>query len=237
MTITPGYDFTINEVPTKAKFTAMLAGISLTAIDVVQISANLIGETIGDTSASMPLEGWLRVDPAGGIWVITASNVSEPAAQVKIDRANWGGWETLRFRCGVKTDTWPFPAGQTNFPINTRAQLSFATINDSNESNCVLSATVGGVTQMIAVKLLDTGVSGYRVRTLMRGAVPGLVTGNFTDHPQSINSNQTQGATNYTYVGFPITSIAPNAGLGLQRPVSGTGIRLNWLYGAYMAEQ
>ena len=69
MQIVPGYDFTVNEVPTRAKLEAMTAGMSLTGIDISQIATSLIGTKKGDTSTSLPSEGWLLHDQPGGLWV------------------------------------------------------------------------------------------------------------------------------------------------------------------------
>lgn len=233
MQITPGFDFGVNEVPTQAKLQAMLSGMSITGIAIGQIATALVGSILGDTSASMPAQGWLRVDSINRVWVLDGTSNQTP-----IDRANWGGWETRQFWLGPKTDTWPFPAGQTNFPVSARHQLIWQTVNDSNATNIALQATVGAVTQMTALKQMDTGVSGSYVRVLGRGGCTGIVnSGGRFSHPDYINANQTLGATGYTMVRFPYTSIAPNAGLALQALFAPAGLGLLWQFGAYQAAQ
>lgn len=89
--ITPGYDFGQNEIPTKETLQLMTAGISITQIDISQIATALIGIKIANTSPSLPAEGWMRVSPAGGLYVTTRWG------EVHLYRGCWGGMETRRY--------------------------------------------------------------------------------------------------------------------------------------------
>jgi hypothetical protein len=234
--ISPGYDFSVNEIPTNAKLQQMVAGMSITGIDIGQIDTTLIAEIIGPTSATMPVEGWLRVDALNRIWVRDAN-----AKQVCLDRGNWGGWETVRMFAGKITgvgDTWPYGAGETSFPLSARFEPSWNTVNDTNATNLYLKPSVGANTQVVNLKALETGVSGSVMRVLGRGGSVGIIANanrspaqGFWDHIPNV---QTLGATNYTNVNHAITSIGPNQGVGL---VQGVGLMLMWQYGATYAEQ
>jgi hypothetical protein len=121
--ITPGYDFQQNEVPTKETLQLMTAGMSITQIDISQISTALIGIKIDQTSPSLP-EGWLRMDPAGTLFVTSRWG------EVEIYRAGWGGMTTRRYPIQASTG---FPQRRSIFILQplgsmttTESSVSFA---------------------------------------------------------------------------------------------------------------
>lgn len=96
--ITPGYDFQQNEVPTKETLQLMTAGMSLTNVDISQISTSLIGIKIDQTSPSLP-EGWLRIGPSGTLFVTSRWG------EVDLYRAGWGGMCTRRYPIKAQNGT------------------------------------------------------------------------------------------------------------------------------------
>jgi hypothetical protein len=103
VTITPGYDFTVNEVPTFATVQQMASGLSIQGLTFDNVSATLIGQKTGNTSggtgSSLPAEAWMWSAPDGTIWIeaiYTDSGVTE-----KRPTPLWtpyGGWTTSRFK-------------------------------------------------------------------------------------------------------------------------------------------
>jgi hypothetical protein len=91
MTITPGYNFDTNEIPTKERLALMTAGMSITGIALSQISTALIGVLIGDTNSTSLAEGWIRRSPAGGLYVWSRWG------EVHLWRGAWGGMESRRY--------------------------------------------------------------------------------------------------------------------------------------------
>lgn len=102
MIIRPGYDFTTTEVPTKAKLQRMLSQSTVEGIDISQISTNLVGTKIAESSVSLPAEGWLWRDPMGCLWVNTGRG---PAKLFSGDR------------CGLETRRYPTGAPNINPPV------------------------------------------------------------------------------------------------------------------------
>ncbi len=236
MRIIPGYDFTQFAVPTKATLQQMLSGASVTAIDITQINTALIGSVLGDTSASMPLEGWLRTDNLNCIWV-----KDQNGAQIRVDRASWGGWETRRLLLGAKADTFPYDSPARTYSLAARVEPLWITVNDTGPTNIVFEGSVGANTLMMNLKCLETALSGFPTRVLGRGGCIILVnTGGRFSHPDYMNANQTLGSTAYSMVRFPYTAIAPNGGVALQALPSflgGGNGALAWSFGAYLAAQ
>lgn len=93
-TLTPGYDFTVNEVPTRDKFLQAARGLNLGDISDDVIGANFLTVLKGsDTAASggsPDRVGQIWVAPGGEIWM------RGNRGNVQLWRAD-GGWETNRF--------------------------------------------------------------------------------------------------------------------------------------------
>jgi hypothetical protein len=162
MKITPGYDFGVTEIPTKAKIQQMLSGGELTGIDISQINTGLIGLKTADSSVSLPAEGWMWVDVQGCVWVQSRFGAT------KLWRGSWGGMETRRY---------PQGAPVTNPPINNDrflyqcagGQVGYKTGNPSGStlaSNVFFSAAQCSAERF---KNLETGYSGGYTRTLLYG--------------------------------------------------------------------
>lgn len=158
--ITPGYDFQQNEIPTKETLQLMTAGISITRIDISQISSALIGIKIADTSPSLP-EGWLRMGPAGGLYVTSRWG------EVHLYRAGWGGMESRRY---------PFEAGAGQAQRRIGYILTIMGSLTTSESGVVWSrATPTEADIFRYFKPLDTGPS--------LGVIGSPITG---DHPRML---------------------------------------------------
>jgi hypothetical protein len=229
MRITPGYDFQPTEVPTNATLQQMVAGMSITGIDIQQIDTSLQGVKVGDT-ASLPAEGWMRRDSRNGLWVQSATG------PVMLWRANWGGWETVRFRTGAKLDTF----GNTDVPISTgRGILGMVPDNDSSESNCFCRPSIGLTSNQSKgqmLKYLDTGVSGSFCRLLGRGGMVVLEMQARPDFPMYLQPDGAAGVT-WAVFGLPVTSITRVTSMGLAlRPLLNQ-YSLGWLFGAVSTEQ
>lgn len=85
MQITPGYNHEPNEVPTKAKLQLMTTGMVITGIDISQIATTLVGTKFGDTSVSLPAEGWFQISPQGMLWI------KNRWGRCPVYRPGWGG--------------------------------------------------------------------------------------------------------------------------------------------------
>lgn len=70
VTITPGYDFGINEVPTASTFGLQATGIQITGIPLSAIDADMAIVNINDASnaSSVPNEGSMWVDHQTNVW-------------------------------------------------------------------------------------------------------------------------------------------------------------------------
>jgi hypothetical protein len=94
VTIVPGYDFGVNEVPNRETLLRQARFMKLSGIGLDQIDATLVGikagTTSGTTSSSLPAPGWMWGDPEGSLWVETDHG------PVKLKRAG-GGWESVRW--------------------------------------------------------------------------------------------------------------------------------------------
>lgn len=101
--INPGYDFTVNEVPTHAKVLQTATGLSIGGLTLDNVAATLIGQlsgnTSGNTGASLPQEAWMWAAPDGTILIetfYTESDITE-AVVTPLWRPG-GGWASTRFR-------------------------------------------------------------------------------------------------------------------------------------------
>jgi hypothetical protein len=162
MTIVPGYDFSVNEVPTNSKLTSMLGNISLTGIDLTQIDGSLVMIRL-ETDTSMPAAGWLRTDTLGNL---KGAQIGGTGSPLNVYRGNWGGWETQRYRIGEQHDTFISASGIG--PI-ARGIMDTVPTNDTNESNIYLRPRAGGGNDTYAWKALGGGVSGVHAQVVFRG--------------------------------------------------------------------
>lgn len=167
MNIVPGYDFSVNEIPTRAKLGLMASNLSLTGISLDQVDSSVIVVTVTDgTQTSLPAIGWLWVDGRQNVWGRTAyGNV--------IVRKSEGGWESNRI---------PYAPGGTASDYALPGEIvQFSTLgaNNTNITSTRLSIVSGGsstggtwhvgVTQE-TVPSNATDVAPVFHRTVFRGA-------------------------------------------------------------------
>jgi hypothetical protein len=228
MQITPGYDFTANEVPTVSKLTTMVAGMSITGIDMSQVAATLLGEVLGDTGASMPLVGWLRSDALGALWVRTNNG------QVRVYRANWGGWESNRFRAGAGDNN--VVGWDADTKINTiRGRILNFPSNDTNESNLYIWPTGGATAHISSLKALDSAASGSPMRLVGRGGCPVIVKqADRSSYGMPAYLEYATFASNYGIESLPVDpGTTPHLGFALRQLSSGRS--LAWIWGATLS--
>lgn len=227
MNITPGYNFSVNEVPTRGLLQTMVAGMSVTGIDVEQISSALATLTLGETGATNTgTEGKLRVDNCGSLWVCVAQG------EVKLWRANWGGWETRRIRVGAGQTPW----NASPFPPVARGILGTSPVGDTSPSNVYFQPYVGANAQTNTWKLLETTSSGSYGRILGRGGFLGAATlANRLGFPDYMDTYQAAGSAPFIPRALPLVAIYSVSCLGLKQLQSSTFMA--WLFGASMGEQ
>lgn len=116
-TILPGYDFSVNEVPTFGKFIAQAKGIQLQNLQFSDLANDISflfnsQVTLGSgASQATSLEGALWFDPSGHMWANTrvygwwgSSGYSGPEfVQVPLFKLRLGGWDTIRAMRGDDT--------------------------------------------------------------------------------------------------------------------------------------
>lgn len=107
LSITPGYDFAADEVPTRAKLRLAAGNIQVTDLDWTDVGATvrlmLNGQASEGSGASMAAEGWMYYDARGNTWIrqrwtITdfgMSGVTEGYSDTPLFRV-LGGWATTR---------------------------------------------------------------------------------------------------------------------------------------------
>lgn len=120
LSIIPGKDFSVNEVPTRAKFLEAALGLQIGGIPIDRIEGTIqaivFGNVTGASGGEPPAEGWIWVDPAGNR-VVSASNVNfgHPTIGAAVDHRMWrsaGGVETARFRAVGASPGFNIPLGQ-----------------------------------------------------------------------------------------------------------------------------
>jgi len=108
LSITPGYDFGVHEVPTRETLLRQARNMRVSGIGLDQIDASLVGiksgTSSGTTSASLPSPGWMWADPGGSLWVETDHGA------VKLKRAG-GGFESVRWAQSYAPEVSPVHPG------------------------------------------------------------------------------------------------------------------------------
>lgn len=224
VTITPGFDFEVNGIPTKELLELMTAGMSITGIDISQIDATLVGMKDEPSSVSLPSEGWLWLDPMGAIHVKTSDGL------VRFYRAQWGGWETNRYPIGNPIETFSLPTAHVS-PIG---KFRTHTVGSTNESDVYFRIGTGNIQQMVAHPT-DTLVSGTAQPIVVRGAYYAETLSTDRTHwPQHIG-RRAGGVTNAPVEPFPQTGVATSIhGLVTRQEGGGVVRGLAWYYGLEM---
>lgn len=230
--ITPGYDFTVNEIPTRGKLQQMAAGLSLTGIVAAQMEGvTLIHlKTTADSAVSLPSNGWMWVDEHNTLWVKTSKG------NVRLYRG-WGGWESIRYPTvpGDSVFTMPYRGGEKRFLPRTLV------VGDSNESNIRLRASDNG--RVVAVNV-DTASSGVHETAVYRGGAILLCVPTGVVHPFYVTrGNASQDDMNETR--WPATN-ANSLGLGPKIGIAervfsdagggGAGLHMGWIFGGELMQ-
>ena len=179
--ITPGYDFTVNEVPTHNKFLQQALGLEITGIplDRIQesIQAIVFGNISGASGAVPPAEGWLWVDPGGNRVTKWRPDLARKDIRMW---SSQGGWETSRAR------TRGFMAGYNIFAgfhmwhgagyVSHESRLDM----DLNFSPWFVSAhavdSPASSTRLIGRGLCDAWASTQATEVYLRTHRPGILT-------------------------------------------------------------
>lgn len=102
ITIIPGYDFGVNEVPNRETLIRQAKFMKISGIGLDQIDATLVGyksgTTSGTTGSSLPAPGWMWADPSGSLWLETDHG------PVKMHR-DGGGFESVRYAQSYAPET------------------------------------------------------------------------------------------------------------------------------------
>ncbi len=164
ITITPGYDFTVNEVPTKQTIKLLLDNIEFADIPPANLDAGLLGinygNLSGNTMTTMIGEGNLMYDIHGHVFVLPATGA------VCILHNSYGGYETIRFRQGDPLDTGiNNPVSVDNFYGHCQ---SLVVTNESLGEVFYQAATTQSDKAFHIMQ--DTGLSGFHQRVLLCGS-------------------------------------------------------------------
>lgn len=100
ITIVPGYDFGVNEIPTRLLLERQAKDLQITGIPAANIDGTITAIVYGDTSGvsgGQPTAvGWIWVDPGGHRNIgISPSGDSQPRVNARM-WSSQGGWETSR---------------------------------------------------------------------------------------------------------------------------------------------
>jgi len=241
MNITPGYNFGATEVPKNATLALSVAGMSLTGIDISQIATTILGIKHGNTDTSLPDVGWMQRDDANGIWIKTEAEITaSPGGEfdygrVRLFRANWGGWESNRYKMENERDTFTYSAIDIS---RFRGILQPVPNNDTNPSNVFIRGKNGAGADTMSLKTMETGLTGLHTRVAGRGGSTEV--GKWAwryGFPDYVATYTGIGVTNANTQYFPAqnaTQGVRNRGLALRQ----TGpIILYWAFGGAMATQ
>lgn len=148
--VTPGYDFSVNEVPTSANFLKQATGMQISGIGINELEAGVLGIKSGDISnVTDSLQvgetvGTMWISALGDIWV------QEQSGPVIMNRI-MGGWETRRAFC----------APDSSFPnhINPGSAMQIETTggNGLTEDTARAEVSTSRYTGTGALKCADSG--------------------------------------------------------------------------------
>jgi hypothetical protein len=185
-TLIPGYDFSVNEIPTRDTLLRQAKFLRVTGIDISSIAATLLGLRTGNsdsTAASLPAPGWMWADPEGSVWVETDNG------PVKIKRAG-GGWESNRYACNVGNSEGAGPWEPGWAAEGTPADAQAAQTDGAGLMTVWklhFQDTADGSTWRalgLSAQTADSAISFPRI--VGRGIAPALVTGTQSAHDMTI---------------------------------------------------
>ena len=211
LSITPGYDFGVNEIPRAETLLRQVEGMTISGIDVGALDASVVPILYGDTSdATDALQTGSTV---GTMWVAANGDifVQEQAGAVVLSRINYG-WETRRIY------TYP----DSSFPAHIEPGVNMWVVGNHGPGEDLfreqagthssgapaLSPMDGGSYDDIydgigfGVSVQDTCVSGY-----MRVCHRGLAIYTDKDHTQSNTWSKLRDYQNGYRLSRPHTSL------------------------------
>jgi hypothetical protein len=164
LTITPGYDFGVNEVPTNTKLKLMLDAMQIAGIPKGSVDSGLAGILYGwltgSTMATLPDEGSMLYDLNGRLFVKSATGV------VSLYQSGFGGYETVRVRCADPLEpTQNNPVGGVD---NWYGRIESLTAGNE-DFDAVYYRVAASQSKTIFAMNQVTTVSGERVRILLCG--------------------------------------------------------------------
>lgn len=235
VTITPGYDFTVNEVPTKQTIKLLLEGIAFTDIPPANLDAGLLGinygNLSGNTMTTMIGEGNLMYDIHGHVFVLTATGA------VAIIHNCYGGYETIRFRQGDPLET------GINNPVaidNFYGHCQSLVVTNENLGEVFYQAATTQSDKVFHI-MQDTGLSGFHQRVLLCGSRRGtqLISGGLWNRISLQYDYLLKKTTASVNEGKPDQFPAPNADapglankIGICGPMEPNDIRSpTWMFG------
>jgi hypothetical protein len=211
ITVTPGYDFTVHEVPRRETLLEQVNGMTITGIDVTALDAAVVPIMYGDVS--QVTNSLQTGDTVGTMWVSGIGDVfvQEQAGAVALSRINYG-WETRRFFCEPDNS---FPAhiepgvNMWTQSVHGPGEDTFREQGGTHSSGSVVMAPGEGGSYddnqdgwQVGTLVDDTCVSGY-----LRICVRGLAVYTDKDHIQSNTWSKLRDYQNGYRLSRPHTSV------------------------------
>lgn len=184
ISITPGYDFTVQEVPTELLFKRQAEDLKITGIPASQIegtiTAIVFGDTTGASGATPPAVGWIWVDSAGHRNLrVTEPNADVPRVDVRVWNAH-GGYESSRPDVDPTAANDGLPDGGHLWGQATRTFKDARLDMDINDTPVGIGQVLVGcpvTNTRILMRGLGVAACGLQVtETLLRTHRPGILT-------------------------------------------------------------
>lgn len=224
MTIVPGYDFTVNEVPTQALFYQMVAGATITGVPLSQIDTSLIGIKLSDSSVSLPSEGWLWKDNLGCLWV------KSRWGNIRIYRGSYGGQETIRYQRGANVRApyyEPVNLEEPGFRI-VYDNTVYGGVSDTLPSSVRLRNDWPVLAEKGLYKGLESAASDAHVRVNLWGFVPVPVSIHAHNFPGLLTYSNTH---TYTVGSYPWSANSKTDGLLMRNLATPSASSMKWAWG------
>lgn len=206
ITILPGYDFSVDEIPTRVLLERMARDLQITGVPAEQFSGTITAVVFGDASGvsgGQPTDvGWIWVDPGGNRVIgVSPSGDSQPRENARLWNAA-GGWETSRYLVRGNAVPDKVDHGQHLWQTSTAFQIGDLRLNmvaDDHipygfaQENLASPVTNGRILgRGLSVALVGSTVA----ETNLRRRRPGILTTNTNqatwDTRDSTDSNKTR---------------------------------------------
>jgi len=224
MSITPGYDFGADEVPTQALFHRMLDSATLTGISITQIDTSLIGIKLSDSDVSLPSEGWIWADQLGCLWV------KSRWGNVRVFRGSYGGQETIRYQRGANTRApyrEPVDIMEPGYRI-VYDNTVYGGASDTTPSSVRLRNDWPVLGDKGLYKGLETGVSDAYVRVQLWGFTPLPIAGTTHNFPGVLTYSTDH---EYTPNSYPWSANSKTDGLVMRTIAAPSSSTMRWAWG------